>query len=125
MERAALGLTEVEARRRLDDHGPNEIPSQGGRSLGVIVVETMREPMFVLLVGAAVLYLVLGDLGEGLFLVAGALASIGLVIAQEARSERALAALRDLAQPHARVIRDGAERRIPARELVPQDILLI
>jgi Ca2+-transporting ATPase len=88
-------------------------------------METMREPMVLLLVGAAALYLALGDLGEGLFLVGGAVAAIGLVIFQEARSERALAALRELAQPNARVIRDGSEREIPARELVPGDILLI
>jgi Ca2+-transporting ATPase len=125
MEPSAQGLTEAEARRRLSEFGPNEMPYSGRRSLGAIALETMREAMFLLLVGAAVLYLVLGDLGEGLFLVAGAFATVGLVIAQEARSERALAALRELAQPQARVIRDGAEGRIPARELVPGDLLLI
>jgi len=52
--------------------------------------------MFLLLIGAAGLYLVLGDLGEGLFLMAGAVATIGLVVLQEARSERALSALRDI-----------------------------
>lgn len=120
-----VGLTDVEARQRLQQFGPNEIPAGGRRSLGQIVLETMREPMFLLLAGASILYLVLGDLGQGLFLVAGAAASIGLVIVQEARSERALAALRELAQPYARVIRDGTERRIPARDLAPGDTLLI
>jgi len=81
--------------------------------------------MFLLLIGAAALYLALGDLGEGLFLTAGALASIGLVVMQEARSERALSALRDLSQPLARVLRGGEERQIPARELAPGDLLLI
>jgi len=123
--RTALGLSDAEAARRLAELGPNEIASGGGRNLRQILLETLREPMFLLLIGASILYLVLGDLGEGLFLVAGAVASVGLVIFQEARSERALAALRDLAQPHARVIRDGVERRIPSRELVPDDVLLI
>jgi Ca2+-transporting ATPase len=119
------GLDEAEAARRLESVGPNELPRGEGRGLLRIVAETMREPMFLLLIGAAALYLVLGDLGEGLFLVVGAMASIGLVVMQAARSERALAALRDLAQPLARVIREGRERQIPARELVPDDILLI
>jgi Ca2+-transporting ATPase len=123
--KALAGLTTAEASQRLKTIGPNEIPTPGGRTLWQIVLETMREPMFLLLVAAAGLDLVLGDLGEGLFLVAGAAASIGLVIFQEARSERALAALRELAQPYARVLRDGAEAQIPARELVPDDILLI
>jgi len=119
------GLSDEEAVRRLKTVGPNEIASAGGRGLLQIVLETMREPMFPLLLGAAVLYLFLGDLGEGLFLLGGAVAAIGLVIFQEARSERALAALRDLAQPNARVIRDGRDRQIPARELVPDDIILV
>lgn len=119
------GLAEAEAARRLAQVGPNELPRSAGRSLARIVLETMREPMFLLLIGAAVLYLFLGDVGEGLFLLAGALASIGLVVLQESRSEHALAALRDLSQPHARVIRDGLERRIAARELAPGDIVLV
>ena len=119
------GLSEVEAARRLQEFGPNELSSGQGRSLVRIVLETMREPMFLLLLGAALLYLVLGDLSEGLFLLAGAAASLGLVIFQEARSERALAALRELAQPQARVIRAGIEHHIPARALVPGDTLLV
>lgn len=101
----APGLSSDAAARLLVSVGPNEIASRGGRSVPRIFVETMREPMFLLLVSAAVLYPTLGNLGEGLFLVGGAGAAIGLVIVQEARSERALAALRELAQPSARVIR--------------------
>jgi Ca2+-transporting ATPase len=119
------GLTSAEAARRLAELGPNELPSPSGRSVAAIIVETMREPMFLLMFGAAVLYLVLGDVGEGLFLVAAAATSIGLVIAQEARSERALAALRELAQPHVKVIRNGAQQTLPARDLVPEDIILV
>jgi Ca2+-transporting ATPase len=121
---ALPGLTEAQALRTLAQTGPNELPRAAGRNLLQIIFSTVREPMFLLLLGAAVLYLVLGDLGQGLFLFAGAVASVGLVVLQEARSERALAALREFAQPQARVIRDGAEQRIPARELVPGDILL-
>ena len=119
------GLTKTEAARRLSEFGPNALPQASGRRLARIILDTLREPMFLLLIGAAGLYLVLGDLGEGLFLMAGAVATIGLVIFQEARSERALAALRDLSQPHARVIRDGVEARLAARDLVPGDIVLV
>ncbi|RRN64729.1 cation-translocating P-type ATPase [Caulobacter sp. 602-1] len=119
------GLDEAEAAARLVAVGPNELPHASRRGLAGILGETLREPMFLLLVGAAVLYLVLGDLGEGLFLTAGALASVGLVVLQEARSERALSALRDLAQPLARIIRGGVERQVAARDLVPDDLLLI
>ncbi|MDE2485986.1 MAG: cation-translocating P-type ATPase [Alphaproteobacteria bacterium] len=123
--RALLGLTAAEVAAQRARFGRNELPRPPPRTLLRIVFETLREPMFLLMIGAAVLYLVLGDLAEGAFLVAAAAASLGLVIAQENRSERALAALRDLAQPQARVIRDGAERRIPAGELVPGDVMLV
>jgi Ca2+-transporting ATPase len=119
------GLSQIEADQRLATIGPNEMPPSGGRGIFRIAFETMREPMFLLLIGAAALYLMLGDLGEGLFLMGGALATIALVVLQEARSEKALAALRDMSQPHARVIRDGAERSVVARELVPGDIVLV
>ena len=119
------GLTSAEAARRLAEFGPNELPSPGGRSVVTIVFETLREPMFLLMFGAAILYLIVGDIGEGLFLVAAAATSIGLVIAQEARSERALAALRELGQPTVKVVRDGAAVTLPARDLVPEDIILM
>lgn len=119
------GLSEAEAAQRLAQVGANELPRPQQRDLARIVIETLREPMFLLLLGAAGLYLGLGDVLEGAFLLAGASAAVGLVVFQEARSERALAALRDLAQPTARIIRDGVERMAPARELVPGDIVLL
>ncbi len=119
------GLTEEEARRGLLLWGPNALPTLARRNAGRIVFETLREPMFLLLLAAASLYLVLGDFGEGVFLLLGACAAIGLVILQETRSERALAALRELAQPQARIVRGGIERLMPAADVVPGDILLV
>lgn len=81
--------------------------------------------MFLLLAGTALLYLLLGKLGEGLFMVAGAAVSIGLLVHQELRSARALAALDQLAEPQLRVLRDGQDRRVPAHELVRGDIMLV
>lgn len=119
------GLDEAEAQRRLAQHGPNAVAGTRSRGLIDIVRGILREPMFLLLLAAAGLYLVLGDIGEGLFMTAGAAVTIGLVVLQEARSERALAALRELAEPFARVIRGGTERRVPAREVVPGDLVLV
>lgn len=124
-EESHSGLSEAEAQRALAQWGANELPSPGRRGLFKIAAETLREPMFMLLLAAAGLYLFLGELGEGVFLLLGACAAITLVVVQEARSERALSALRDLAQPHARVLRDGVQRKIGSREVVPGDILLV
>jgi P-type Ca2+ transporter type 2C len=119
------GLEETEARARLKQFGPNVFGEARTRGSIQILRGTLREPMFLFLLGAAALYLLLGDLGEGLFLIGSALVSIGLVVAQEVRSEKALMALRALAQPTARVLRDGIVRRIAARELVPGDVILL
>lgn len=119
------GLTEVEAAERLRQFGPNALPEPPPVSPVRILLRTVREPMFALLAAAALLYLALGDLGEGLFMVAGATVSIGLVVIQEQRSERALAALRKLAEPMAHVMRDGSPRRIATSALVPGDMIMI
>lgn len=120
-----MGLDESEAKRRLLQFGPNALHRERSRTILDILRGVLLEPMFLLLLAAAGLYLALGDIGEGLFMVAGAAVTIGLVVLQESRSERALAALRQLAEPFARVIREGTERRIPVHELVPGDIILI
>ncbi|MGA1343272.1 MAG: cation-translocating P-type ATPase [Hyphomonas sp.] len=119
------GLTTEEARSRLEAFGPNEVSRERGRSVCDIVFETCREPMFLLLMAAAIIYTLMGDLSEGIFLMGGAGAAIGMVILQEARSEQALKALRQLAQPQARVLRSGAECHLPAWEIVPGDIILV
>lgn len=119
------GLTKAEAAARLAGFGPNLLRARKTRGFIEIARRTLREPMFLLLLAAASLYLLLGDLGEGLFLTAGAILSLSLVIFQELRSERALAALNAFAEPLARVIRDGEQITIPAAELVPGDLVVI
>ena len=105
--------------------GANELPRPPRRSLIAIALGVLREPMFLLLALAAIIYLAVGGLGEGMMMAAFAGLSIALVVVQESRSERALEALRALAAPTARVLRDGCEQRIAAREVVPGDLLLI
>jgi Ca2+-transporting ATPase len=119
------GLSEQEASARLARFGANLIHEPKSRSLREILHETLREPMFLLLIGAATLYLFIGDLAEGLFLTGGALLSLTLVILQRSRTEHALRTLNALAEPRARVVRDGKVRTIPARELVPGDLVLV
>ena len=119
------GLSEQEAASRLLRFGPNLVHEPRSRSVREILRETLREPMFLLLTGAATLYLFIGDLAEGLFLTGGALLSLALVIVQRSRTERALRTLNALAEPRTRVIREGKVRTISARELVPGDLVLV
>jgi Ca2+-transporting ATPase len=85
----------------------------------------MREPMFLLLVVGGAIYLAIGDLHEALILLVSVCVVMGITIYQERKTERALEALRDLSSPRALVIRDGRERRIAGREVVPGDVVLL
>ncbi|TAJ69821.1 MAG: HAD family hydrolase [Phenylobacterium sp.] len=119
------GLTEAEAARRLAQDGPNRMNEPRRRRLPQIVRDVLREPMLLLLLVAVGFYFLLGDTAEAVFLLFGAVTTISLVVVQEARSERALAALKALAEPTARVIRDGSEHRIAASDLVRGDLVLL
>ncbi len=124
IQSTAPGLTSAAAAAELARVGPNELPRAQRRSIGRIVVGVLSEPMFLLLVIAALVYLAIGDPRESLLLAAFAALSVGLVVVQEARSEKALDALRALGAPTAMVLRDGAPVRLAAREVVPGDVLL-
>lgn len=93
------GLSSDEASRILKEDGPNELPSGRRHTILDTVFEVMKEPMFLLLLAAGSLYLVLGDHGEALMLLAFVLFVIGITVFQERRVEHALDALRDLSSP--------------------------
>ncbi len=119
------GLTGREAAERLRVEGPNALPARERRTGLRIIVEVVREPMFALLLGAGVLYLLVGSRGEALVLFAFACFSVAIAIIQEGRGERVLEALRDLTSPRALVVRDGEQLRIPGPEVVRGDLLVL
>ena len=119
------GLSAEEAQRRLLHDGPNELPSREVRGIFGIVKDVIREPMFLLLVGAGSIYFVLGDIEEGALLLSFVLVIIGITVYQERKTERALEALRNLSSPRALVIRDGALVRIAGREVVRGDLIFV
>ena len=119
------GLTEDEAAARLALDGPNELPGRDSRNALAVIVEVLREPMLLMLLAACAVYLALGDLHEAVLIIGLATASVLVTVIQELRSERVLAALRDLTSPRALVIRDGERRRIPGREVVRGDLLVL
>src|SRR5579872_3036306 len=119
------GLTETEAFSRLASEGYNELPNKKKRTLWHICFEVAREPMFLLLQVAGAIYLALGDSGDAAMLLGFVLISMGITIFQERKTERVLEALRDLSSPRALVIRDRRQIRIPGREVVRGDLLVL
>ncbi len=119
------GLSTREAAQRLAEDGPNALPGGQHRTWLTIVWETAREPMFLLLLAAGTLYLVFGELQEGLILFGFVLVTLGLTLYQEGKTERAIEALHDLTSPRALVIRDGQRERIAGREVVRGDLVVL
>ena len=120
-----VGLTAILAAQRLKTDGYNELPSINKRSFTRIVFEMFKEPMLVLLMGAGVVYLLLGDRLDALFLLVFACLSVAITIVQESRSEKVLEALRNLASPRALVLREGLRIHIAGREVVRDDVLIL
>src|ERR1035437_3900523 len=125
LQTADEGLSAAQAAQRLLEDGPNTLPGDQRRTLLKIMLETLHEPMFALLLVAGVLYLVLGDLQEGLILFGLVLVVLALTLYQEGKTERAIESLRDLTSPRALVIRDGQPLRIAGSEVVRGDILIL
>lgn len=119
------GLSEQEAQKRLLKEGFNELPTRQRRHFLLIAAEVAREPMFLLLVACGVIYLFLGDIYEALVLLFFVFIIMGLTIFQENKTERTLETLRDLSSPRGLVIRGGVEKRIPGREVVREDIVIL
>ncbi|HEY6865323.1 MAG TPA: HAD-IC family P-type ATPase, partial [Burkholderiales bacterium] len=124
-EISRTGLSAAEARARLAADGPNAVPARDRRDTLAIVLSVVREPMFVLLIAGAVLYLLLGDVREALVLGASIVVVTVITVAQERKAERAVEALRDLSSPRAVVVRDGREERIAGPEVVRGDLAVL
>jgi len=120
-----IGLNNSEVEEKLKTEGYNELPSSKKRNVFTIAIEVVKEPMFLLLVACGVLYLLLGDIKEALLLLGFVFVIMGITFLQERKTERALDALRDLSSPRALVIREGKEIRIPGREVVRDDIIVL
>ncbi|HRU79702.1 MAG TPA: cation-translocating P-type ATPase [Methanolinea sp.] len=119
------GLSSAEVSRIREVEGYNEIPSDRRRSPAAIVLGVFREPMFLLLVATGAIYFLLGDIQEGFLMLSFVIVIIGITVYQENKTEKALESLRNLSSPRALVIRDGNLVRIPGREVVTGDYLVL
>jgi P-type Ca2+ transporter type 2C len=119
------GLSTSEAAQRLTTDGPNALPNDARNTWLMTLWDAMREPMFALMLGAGLLYVVLGDLQEGLILLGLVLVVVALTLYQEGKTAHALQALRDMSSPRALVLRDGQPTRIAGSEVVVGDVLIV
>lgn len=121
----AKGLTTAEARKRQEQYGKNELTPEKKQSFFKKVCLVLCEPMFLLLLIAAVIYFILGEPRDGAIMLIFVVGVISIDIFQEWKTDKTLAALKDLSAPHITVIRDGREADIPSVDLVPGDLMMI
>jgi len=119
------GLSAAEVEKRINSYGKNELQEAPPISIWVKIYEQFANFLVILLLVAAVISAVLGDWVEAAAIMTIVLLNAALGVVQESRAEEALAALKKMASPDANVLRDGHRQAIPAREVVPGDIVFL
>jgi len=122
---ASCGLTGDEARRRREKIGPNQLQVKPKDPPYKIFLSQLQDFMVLVLLAATAVSVLLGEIADAITIVAIVIINAFLGFIQEYRAERSMEALREMAAPEARVKRDGEVQRVPARDVVPGDILLL
>jgi len=119
------GLDDKEARRRLDEYGPNELLEKKKISPIKIFLGQFKDFLVIILLIATVISALLGELLDASAIAIILILNAVLGFTQEYRAEKSMEALKKLATPKAHVIRGSKEIEIPTRELVPGDIVIL
>lgn len=122
------GLSREQARAQLRQWGANELEKPGKESLFARILEQMKDPMILVLLGAAVLSLLASggkDWLDAVIILLIVVVNSVISISQEDNAQRALEELQKMSSPKARVLRDGVEERVDASEVVPGDVILL
>ncbi len=125
LKSSKVGLSSKEAKKRLEEYGPNVVEKQKPPSQIEIFVKQFKNPLVLILIGACIVSLVTGDRLDALVILAILLLNAFLGFFQEYRSQKAADLLREKSALKARVLREGEKSAIPASELVPGDIVLL
>lgn len=120
-----MGLTTQEAKELQDRYGKNELTPQKRENFIKKVFHIICEPMFLLLIVAAIIYFILGEPRDGAIMLIFVIGIISIDITQEWKTDKTLHALKDLSAPHVTVIRDGKETVIASCDLVPGDVMML
>jgi len=122
---AAVGLTSEDVQQRQAVHGPNALPEPPQHSVFLVILRQFKSPLIYILFVAAALASGMGHWGDAAVILAVVLVNALIGAYQEGRAERSMAALRQISALQVRVLRDGHEQAIAARQLVPGDLLLL
>ncbi|MFH1470423.1 MAG: HAD-IC family P-type ATPase, partial [Candidatus Micrarchaeota archaeon] len=119
------GLTSAEASMRLAKYGPNELEKKGKVTILGLFLEQFENFIILLLLAAAAVSLFIGDMLEAVAIFIAAMISVLLSVIQEYKGEQAMESLIKMTALKARAVRDGEEKSVDTRELVPGDIVVV
>lgn len=119
------GLSNEEASQRLEAFGKNSLKEKKGRSLFLIALEQVKSAMIIILIAAAVISAIMGELVDAFIVLAIVILNAILGIVQEIKAQKSLNALKKMSAPMAKVIRRGSHITIPASDVAVGDIVLL
>ena len=119
------GLSDIQVSESAAKYGLNELEHKKEHSLISALKDIIKEPMFVLLLAAAVIYFISGKLEEGIFMAAAILLVASISVYQDSKSRSAIEGLKELTQPRCRVIRNSSVAEIKREEVVVGDFIII
>ncbi len=119
------GLTEAEAKQRLQRYGKNLLVENKGRTIGQMILEQFTDFLVLILFVASIVSIALGEYVDGIVIVLIIVLNATLGVVQEYKASNALQALKEMAAPQAKVIRGGELHKIAADQLVPGDVIVL
>ncbi|MFP4384739.1 MAG: calcium-translocating P-type ATPase, SERCA-type [Spirochaetia bacterium] len=119
------GLTREEAQNRLEKYGTNELKEERGNTILDLIIQQFKSFLVIILVGATVVSFLIGETVDAIAIIAIVILNTIMGVVQEARAEKALAALKKMSSPDASILRDGKHITVSSTELVPGDIVFL
>ncbi|HEV7347511.1 cation-translocating P-type ATPase [Telluribacter sp.] len=119
------GLTNDEARERLEKYGQNELQGTSQKSVWKLIINQFMDVMILILMAAAVISVLVGDVSDAIVILVIVVLNAIIGFVQEYRAEKAIEALRNMSAPLALARRGGTETRVEAQNLVPGDVVLL
>jgi Ca2+-transporting ATPase len=121
----SVGLSTGEARKRIEEYGPNELKEEQGKSLMSKIIAQFSDFLILILMSAALISVFVGETKDAIVIMSIVVVNAMLGLYQEGKAEKALESLKKMASPTAKVLRDGKTQEIPAAQLVPGDVVIL
>ena len=121
----ATGLSAAEAAARLEKHGPNRLEGAKAKSVFSMMLDQLKDFLVIILIIAAIISIALGETLDGIIILAIVVLNTILGVYQENKASNALKALKEMASPHVKVLRDGAVSEIASGDVVPGDVVVL